>query len=301
MSFSVVIVTYNRLNLLKECIKCVENQSFYAENIVIINNCSTDGTKEYLDSIKKDNIIIYHSSQNLGGAGGFSLGVQEASKLKSKWVVLIDDDAMLDADFLKNISANSEKNSDILSYSGTVMVDGKIDIAHRVRIRNSILYLDYPIPEKEYEEETFFCDTASFCGLVISKELIKKIGMPEKEFFIWFDDTEYSLRIRKYTKILNVNSAIINHKSIFLGNNGFNWKDYYGRRNRLLMIKKHFSKSTFIFNFFKVWVKCISKSIKYLIDRNEKNLYIKNLCYDSLKDAMNNKAGKNEKYLPTSN
>ena len=103
--FSVVIVTYNRLNLLKECISCVLTQTLPANEIFIINNCSTDGTTDYLNDVSKTekNIFVNHQAENLGGAGGFYVGVEQAVKGRSDWIVIIDDDAMLDKNYLLNI------------------------------------------------------------------------------------------------------------------------------------------------------------------------------------------------------
>jgi rhamnopyranosyl-N-acetylglucosaminyl-diphospho-decaprenol beta-1,3/1,4-galactofuranosyltransferase len=299
MKYSVVIVTYNRLNLLKKCIECVENQSLQASHIIVVNNCSNDGTKEYLDSIKSEQIIILNSKENVGGAGGFALGVEKCLDYYDDWIVLIDDDAMLQVDFLEKINYAAKKNPDILSYSGTVKVKDRIDISHRIRMKSWTTYTDYTIPIKEYEEKNeFFCDTASFCGLVVNKNIVEKIGIPNKDFFIWFDDTEYSLRIRKHTKILNINSAVVNHESIFLSDNKINWKTYYGIRNRMFIVKNYFGTIAFIVNMSKLIAKYSISSLRYYCKKSDENLYVKNLFRDSLYDIACGKMGKNIKYIP---
>lgn len=73
---AVTVVTYNRLNLLKECLQALRRQTIKAD-IIIVNNGSTDGTKEYLDS--KEGIFVIHQ-ENLGGAGGFYAGTRQAFK-----------------------------------------------------------------------------------------------------------------------------------------------------------------------------------------------------------------------------
>lgn len=50
-------------------------------------------------------------------------------------------------------------------------------------------------------------------GCIISRDILEKIGLPEKDYFIYYDDTEYSLRVRKYTDIINVSGAVIIHKT----------------------------------------------------------------------------------------
>ena len=62
-----VVVTYNRLDLLKECIHAIEKQTYPVNNFFIIDNCSTDNTWDYLKSIKRANIVPIRLRKNLGG------------------------------------------------------------------------------------------------------------------------------------------------------------------------------------------------------------------------------------------
>ena len=99
MKYGVVIVTYNRLELLKECIEnCIRQTTQFAK-IIIINNCSTDGTEAYLQQYKSDaRFVISNQAENLGGAGGFRVGLELAGKEELDWVLIIDDDAMIAED-----------------------------------------------------------------------------------------------------------------------------------------------------------------------------------------------------------
>ena len=84
-------MTYNRLNLLEECISAL-SKSIVPVDILIVNNASTDGTKEYLDGVidKYNNVkfYIHNMNTNLNGAGGFNYGLKEASKLDYKYIHL---------------------------------------------------------------------------------------------------------------------------------------------------------------------------------------------------------------------
>lgn len=96
MNYVVVIVTYNRLPLLKECLKQIDAQSLKFNEMVVVNNCSTDGTAEFLHEYAKhrNDITIITTKQNLGGSGGFELGIRSVPD-KADYVLLIDDDAIL--------------------------------------------------------------------------------------------------------------------------------------------------------------------------------------------------------------
>lgn len=71
VNFGIVIVTYNRLELLKECLQHVFMQTYAADQVVVVNNNSTDGTYEYLEQAQKgnNNLQVFHLKENIGGAG----------------------------------------------------------------------------------------------------------------------------------------------------------------------------------------------------------------------------------------
>lgn len=249
MKYSIVIVTYNRLNLLKECLQCVNNQTLKATEVVLINNCSTDGTTEFLEKYVQEHsyINLITTEKNLGGSGGFELGVKNVSN-NCDYALLIDDDAMLDKNFLFEIENNMEIG--VEAYSGTIRTDGKIDTSHRRRLKNPIFMIKEDVSEAEYDKPYFYYQLASFCGLLVSKRIINKIGFPKGEYFIWYDDTEYSMRISQLTKIKNVNSAHINHRTTISTDQSLNWKSYYGYRNQI-DFGRRFSKCPVLFCFFR--------------------------------------------------
>lgn len=241
MKYTIVIVTYNRLNLLKECISMAKNQTLTPEHIIIVNNASTDQTKEYLDSLNNPQLIIRHLPENSGGAGGFHEGLKLSLTTDADWSVIIDDDAMLDSHFLELIDAQASKSSDVQAYAGTVYQNGSIDLTHRQFYKRPGFMAVKP-DKSIYDQDHFTCDLASFCGLVVSNELIRKIGLPEKDYFIWYDDTEYSIRIREHSPIVVIPAAYLNHKvavPVVQTPRRYTWKDYYGLRNRMHMVKKH--------------------------------------------------------------
>lgn len=299
--FGVVIVTYNRLSLLKECIENVINQERTFDSVTIINNNSNDGTREYLDTINRNDFSVIHTKENLGGAGGFKLGVESAAS-KVDYLLLIDDDAMLDQNFLMNIE-NSIVD-EIIAYSGTVQTDGIIDKTHRRRITNDILLTHTDVSGSEYQQVFFDYDLSTFCGLLINTEIIKKIGLPKSEYFIWYDDSEYSLRIRNYSKIRNVNSAIIDHKTKLLYSDRLTWKSYYGYRNKIDM-GRHYSSCPIIFISYRILYHSL-RTIQYTlksffakkIDRKYYRFSAK-LSINVILDSLKCKLGKNSKYMPS--
>lgn len=294
MKLGVVIVTYNRKDLLKECIEACLNQTYKFSDIIVINNNSTDGTKEYLNTLKDSNILIKNLTNNIGGAGGFYEGVKIASNMDLDYLLLIDDDAIIENNFNEEIVNNLKDN--ILAYSGTVKTNDKIQYDHRKYLLENFKSIDSKV--EDYVKEYFDYELSSFCGLYISVKLIKKIGLPKKEFFIWFDDTEYSLRIHENTKIRNINTAVLNHKTKDFKDNGYTWKSYYGLRNQIYIFKNYFSKKFYFKYLINLKFMQIALKIMRFIKKDDYYSKISNMYKDALKDGINNNFGKNEKYIP---
>lgn len=248
VKYVVIIVTYNRLHLLRECIAQIENQTIKAQSVIIVDNASTDGTAQYLKELlqSRSHYKVISCFQNIGGAGGFEKGFEAAVREPVDCVLVLDDDAMIEASYMQKIITARLQHNDYQAFAGAVETDGRVDTFHRRNIvRPGLLLKNCPV--KLYTDKNtdgyFTCDIASFCGMVLDKELIQKIGMPCREYFIWFDDTEYSLRISQFTKFLVVPDARLNHKTkAYVSkypHRRYDWREYYGIRNRILCVRKH--------------------------------------------------------------
>lgn len=297
MNNTVVIVTYNRLTLLKECLYYVESQEIKFDNIVIVDNKCTDGTTNYLIDFEDKYHIIYEK-ENGGGAKGFKDGVEYVHKnLKTDWVLLIDDDAMLAPNYLKELINSMSKFPYCRAFSGSVMTDGIIDITHRKFLKLGKTFEIVPVPIELYKEQYFEYDLSSFCGLMFDARLINKIGFPRAEYFIWYDDSEYSLRIRRESKIININSTHINHKTkISTGSNILNWRGYYGVRNSGDVIKQYGTKAQFKRFVNRIKIARWKNILFFLLTRKECFRFNASLYRDALNDLKAGRFGFNNKY-----
>lgn len=303
MNYGVVIVTYNRVELLKECLSCVIDQSIKFQEIIVVDNCSTDSTNEYLQNITHiecdSNIKHFRLEENLGGAGGFNYALSKVSA-DIDWVLIIDDDAMLENNYIEEIDRVIPYNN-YYAYSGTVITDGEIDTTHRRILTSKMLLQKKDVDIKEYKNDTFEYDLSTFCGLLVNRKLINTIGLPNKDYFIWYDDTEYSLRIAKHSKILNVNNAKLNHKAV-KSVQTISWKSYYGSRNSIHMGRIHSSNSNLFLLY--SYMYCLLRIAKnffrviFVRSRREYGLACVKIYKDVLIDSIKGRLGINIKYLP---
>ena len=85
-----VVVTYNRKEELCKNLDMLYLQTIHLDKIIVVDNCSTDGTKEYLQKkgyLEQDNFIYHCTEENIGGAGGFYTGIQRAYNEKADWII----------------------------------------------------------------------------------------------------------------------------------------------------------------------------------------------------------------------
>lgn len=246
-TFTVVIVTYNRVSELKKTLRLYEQMLYCPEKIIVVNNASLDGTESYLDNWEKKKTPfkkeIITTKENLGGAGGFSLGMSSALNTDCDFIFLADDDAYPNLDVFSKLDEfyrNSEIKDEIVGMCTKNINFGNIDCMHRRRIiKNWIVFREKNIGKDEYLKRNFDVDEFSFVGAAIKRSIAMEIGLPLKKYFIYFDDSEYSLRLRKQGRIICVTEAVMNHNT---KPSEKRWGYYYGIRNRLDMVKRHGSK-----------------------------------------------------------
>jgi GT2 family glycosyltransferase len=207
-----VVVTYNRLALLQECISSLRNQTRKLDKIIVVNNSSADGTFEWLNA-QNDLTII--TQENTGSAGGQHTGIKTAYEQGYDWIWCMDDDAEPLSDALEELTKSINGNYLALA-SSVVDTNLAIQLNHRgyfdpKRIKKGDLQILSKIEDYRSTQQ-FEVEFASFVGIMLHNNLIKDIGLPDQKLFICHDDVEYCLRIRKICKILVVPRSLIIHK-----------------------------------------------------------------------------------------
>lgn len=280
-SVAVVVVTYNRLALLKECINALKHQSRKPEAIIVVNNASTDGTTEWLNTI--EDIVVIDRALNEGSAGGFYFGMKYATDHNYDWIWVMDDDAAPQRNCLENMLVAFDQKEPLTVLAPLVKEGNTLITNHRSNfdVKPDLSGFQQPLQHgKELEPQVI--QFASFVGFMISKKLTEKCGLPDKDLFFQNDDVEYCLRINKYGKIILVPSAVIEHKFVKkdletksksvagIKTNNFTLKllfvKFFVQRNKILIkqkyLKENFSSKLLIFkinvvlnylkNFFKI-------------------------------------------------
>ncbi|MFT9117740.1 MAG: glycosyltransferase family 2 protein [Sporolactobacillus sp.] len=185
-----IVVTYNRLPLLKECIAAISEQSYPVHTILVVNNNSSDGTTEYLQTLSDDAIQVLNLAENMGGAGGFYAGIKAAyTKTDCEYYWMMDDDTIPESDCLEELMKSEEAlhgNFGFLA-SQPIWIDGNPNL------------MNIPRPSKVWNrmvsKDLIQVECATFVSVLLNKVAVERVGLPYKEFFIWSDDIEYTMRI----------------------------------------------------------------------------------------------------------
>lgn len=204
-----VVVTYNRKELLKESINALIHQNYQNCRILVIDNNSTDGTREYIDELVDDKKVIYvNTGSNLGGAGGFNYGIRKAAEIGADFVWVMDDDCIVHKHTLDNfIIADKKINKEYGFLSSRVLwKDGAVctmNVQRKTLTKNV----------EDFNTSIVPVTMASFVSLFIPMERVHEFGLPIKDFFIWTDDWEYTRRLSRYYPCYLVNKSVVTHKS----------------------------------------------------------------------------------------
>jgi GT2 family glycosyltransferase len=196
MDITAVVVTYNRPQLLESLVRALWDQKRPPDRIVIVDNHSTDDTVTRLAKLQATSQIPFstvRADENLGGAGGFALGMNHAKSLTSGWLWVMDDDACPHPDCLEILlelttdenrligpaAVGYPPNEQLLCWAVTA-VGGKRGIRNRGDLRRPTVVTSLP-----------------FLGLLVPTSLLDRVGVPRAEFFISGDDVDFCLRSRR--------------------------------------------------------------------------------------------------------
>ncbi|MBB2955431.1 GT2 family glycosyltransferase [Bifidobacterium commune] len=240
-----VVVTYNRLDKLKTVLRCMEEQTRLPEQLIIVNNAATDGTDQYLAEYKanfkfadKIQLDIVTLPTNEGGAGGFSAGMRRSYELGADFAWIFDDDGYPEPDALEKLvdgydAASAKLGTNIpFACSLVKFIDGNIS-----EMNNPMTTWDWGRLMAQ-GLNIALVSRCSFVSVLIPRWVMESYGLPYKEYFIWFDDAEYTIRITDGCPGIQVMDSVVLHD---MGSNkGVNysmidekniWKFEYGARN----------------------------------------------------------------------
>lgn len=235
-----VIVTFNRSGKLMKVLDALERQTRRPDVILIVDNASTDDTKSLVQARGKENLGIRYLRlpENVGGAGGFHEGIKAAYAYGAQYFWISDDDAYPEPDAIEKLIHA------ITEFEARHVWRPSFACSRVEWTDNSLCEMNTPRPVWDWPRYVqpgnawVLVDSCSFVSVLIPRWAVQQHGLPIADYFIWFDDAEYTRRLaRSYPGIFcpesrvihdtpenrGVNFALVDAKSL--------WKFKYGARN----------------------------------------------------------------------
>ena len=207
-----VVVTFNRLDLLRRLVPALLDIG-EVDEVLVVDNASTDGTGEWLAGLDSPRVLGRTLDHNSGGAGGFHEGLRWATERGADLAWLMDDDGTPEPDCLDRLLAHRD-----LDFWGPVVVDEADPerLVFPIRLPGGTRVV-HRLDDVRRAATTGRIDgiVIPFNGVLVTRELVERIGLPRAEFFIWGDDHEYRLRAeRAGARIATVVDARVRHPSV---------------------------------------------------------------------------------------
>jgi GT2 family glycosyltransferase len=230
---SVIVVNYNGRSLLEDCLDGLEAQVRPADEVIVVDNGSTDGSSELIHS-RYPWIKLIETGENLGFARGNNVGIRVSS---GDIVVLLNNDTVPSPAFIERIVGPIEKNPSIGAVAGTMLFSNdpsRVASAGIDVFRNG-LALDVSagcdwrdLPE---DQEVF---GASGGAAAIRRDVLNDVGLFAEPFFLYLEDADLAWRMRlRGHHTATSSGAWVHHVYSASAGEGSPLKDYYLSRNRI--------------------------------------------------------------------
>jgi GT2 family glycosyltransferase len=232
-----VVVTYNRLELLRECLTALEAQSRPLDLILVIDNASSDGTPEAVRA-EHPAVELVALPDNRGGAGGFEEGVRRGYEAGYDWLWLMDDDTIPTETALEELLAAPAKLDEVgrpLVLASMALLPDRSDVHpfNFARVDERFPLRTARAVERGYVPIRY----TSFVAAFIHRDAVAEYGLPIGDYFIWLDDVEYTSRVIRERPGYLVPRSIVIHKSHTRGSSHGGDRYYFAVRNMLWLLR----------------------------------------------------------------
>lgn len=240
MRIAAVVVTHRRPALLSRVLAALGMQSRPLDAILLVDNGGDAGADR---AGWPPAVSLIRPHANLGGAGGFALGMRQAFAAGHDWIWLLDDDAVARPDALARLlEAAVGPAAGAGALCGAVREFGDLALRHRRRY-HAPSGLERPLPRAAYAGPPCRTDTASFVGFLVSRHAVARAGLPDPAFFLAYDDTEYSLRLtRAGLPVWLAPGSVVEHlreRGARLRAGPFGPRHYFTIRNRIAVARRY--------------------------------------------------------------
>lgn len=239
-----VVVAYNRRDLLVEVLEALALQRHPLARVVVVDNASTDDSADVARAAG-DLVDLVSLPRNTGGAGGFAAGMAVAlDRHEPDWLWLMDDDTVPTPDALAALLAAVDGTEVVAAGSRVIWTDGT---EHPMNTPRTKPFVSKSERVAAARRGGLAVRSTSFVSMLVRADVVREVGLPIADYFIWNDDFEYSTRVLRGRRGLHVPASVVVHKTKVLGSTDADPgpRFYYEVRNKLWMFRRSQSLSSF--------------------------------------------------------
>ncbi len=241
---SIIIVNWNGKKYLEECLTAVFNQTYPNYEVILVDNGSTDGSAEYVETNFPQAKVI-RLDKNYGFSKGNNVGIQEAFKdLGVKYIATLNNDTKVEPPWLEE----SIKVAELHTQAGSIAP--KILFYHDHNLIDCVGICIYPDcsatnrgffeeDNNQYDEvEEVFGPSAA--AALYRREVLEKVGLFDEDYFAYYEDVDLAWRCRLAGwKSLYVPSSVVYHVHSASSTGSYRLRLYgFAERNRVWNIIK---------------------------------------------------------------
>ena len=251
-----MILNWNRGADTVACLKSLDKIRTPKETevlTIVVDNASTDDSLILLHKLKSPAFRIVQNEANLGYVGGNNVGIKVALEEKCDWVMVLNNDTLVDRDFLKEMLVEVGQNKKVGLVSPKIYFACGFEF-HKDRYPKGVLgkviwsaggSIDWAncfgkntgiddVDRGQYDEVKEIEFATGAC-LFIKAEVFEKLGIFDERYYLYFEDADFSQKLDKAGfEMLYVPKSIIWHKVAQSSGVGSDLNDYFITRNRLL-------------------------------------------------------------------
>lgn len=234
----IILLNYCNYNLTIDCIESIRQSTYQNYEIIVVDNNSPDHSGKNLSQL--EGIRFLQLEENLGFAAGNNRGIEVALSDGCEYVMLLNNDTVIDPNMIEALISRADANTVVVPKMYYFDVEGRKDILWyaggilKYKSSDGIHIGGRQKDSKQYsiEREVTF---ATGCCMMIHRAILEKVGLLREEYFMYCEDTDYSIRLNKSNvRILYAPNAKLWHKvSSSSGGEMSKFIVYYVVRNKI--------------------------------------------------------------------
>jgi len=191
----IVILNYNGLDVLKKCLTSVFKIDYSNLEIIVVDNNSLDGSLEMAKANFSKAIFIKNEA-NLGFAAGNNVGIKFALERAADFILLLNNDVEVEKNFLMQLIDNVAENEKV-GIASPVIFNGETR-----EVWFSGGHINWwgmkAINRKDIQTKNYFnTDFITGCAMLIRAVVFQKVGLLDEDYFLYYEDADFSLRSKK--------------------------------------------------------------------------------------------------------